>query len=361
MLVDGKICKTIWCKNKKVFIIDQTTLPFIFKTICLDKLENFCDAIFNMKVRGAPLIGVTAAFGMANSMLSDQSDKNIKYSYEKLLSTRPTAVNLRWSLTIMRSELLKTEKEMRIKKAFKIAEKISKNDENACERIGEYGCEILEKIYNKKKKIVNILTHCNAGWLAAVDWGTALAPIYKAKRKKIPIHVWVDETRPRNQGALLTAWELEKEKIPYTIIVDNAGGHLMKKKDVDICIVGSDRTALNGDVCNKIGTYLKALAAHDNSIPFYVALPTSTIDKSLKKGIGKIKIEERSGKELTSVNTFYEKKIKESEIYFRNANVYNPAFDVTPSTYISGLITEVGICKANETEITKKLKTKYRD
>ncbi|MBH43406.1 MAG: S-methyl-5-thioribose-1-phosphate isomerase [Rickettsiales bacterium] len=356
MLVDGKICKTIWCKNKKVFIIDQTKLPFIFKTICLHTLEDFCNSISNMKVRGAPLIGVTAAFGMANSMLNDQSDYNIKYSYEKLLSTRPTAVNLIWSLNIMRSELLKTQKDLRIKNAFKIAEKISKNDENACEKIGEYGCEILKDIFRKKQKIVNILTHCNAGWLAAVDWGTALAPIFKAKRKKIPIHVWVDETRPRNQGALLTAWELEKEKIPYTIIVDNAGGHLMKKKAVDICIVGSDRTALNGDVCNKIGTYLKALAAHDNSIPFYVALPSSTIDKNLKEGLGKIKIEERSGKELSFVNSFDGKKIKDTEIYFKNANVYNPAFDVTPAAYISGLITEFGICKANKIEIAKKLK-----
>ncbi len=358
MLVDGKICKTIWCKNKKVFIIDQTKLPFVFKTICLKTLGDFCDAISNMKVRGAPLIGVTAAFGMANSMLNDQSDYNIKHCYEKLLSTRPTAVNLKWSLTIMKSQLFKTQKAMRIETAFMIAEKISKDDERACEKIGEYGCGILERIFKKKKKIVNILTHCNAGWLAAVNWGTALAPIFKAKRKKIPIHVWVDETRPRNQGALLTAWELEKENIPYTIIVDNAGGHLMKKKSVDICIVGSDRTALNGDVCNKIGTYLKALAAHDNSIPFYVALPLSTIDKNLKKGLGKIKIEERSGTELSSVNTFDGKKIRASNIYFKNANVYNPAFDVTPSAYITGLITEFGICKANKREIEKKLKVK---
>ena len=356
MIVDGRNYKSIWCLKKKVFIIDQTKLPFQFKIIELKTLDDYCDAIFKMQVRGAPLIGVTAAFGIANSTKNDSSDNNIIFSYKKLLSTRPTAVNLQWALDKMKEELLKVKPSDRVDLAYNLADIISKNDVSACESIGDHGAKLIDSLFKKKKRVINILTHCNAGWLAAVNWGTALAPIYKAKRKKIPIHVWVDETRPRNQGALLTAWELKKEKIPYTIIVDNAGGHLMQEKKVDLCIVGSDRTALNGDVCNKIGTYLKALSAYDNSVPFYVALPSSTIDRSLKKGLGNIKIEERNGDELSFVNTILGNKVKKNLIFFKNANVSNPAFDVTPAKFVTRLITEFGICKANTSEILKHIK-----
>ena len=355
MIVDGENYKSIWCRGKNVFIIDQTKLPFVFKKIELKTLENFCDAIFNMKVRGAPLIGVTAAFGIANSVKKKSTDAYINFSYEKLLSTRPTAVNLKWALDKMRAELLKVKPLERENLSFKLAQKISRNDERDCESIGTNGVKLIESLFKKKKRTINILTHCNAGWLAAVNWGTALSPIYKAKRKKIPIHVWVDETRPRNQGALLTSWELKKEGIPYTIIVDNAGGYLMQEKRVDLCIVGSDRTALNGDVCNKIGTYLKALSAYDNSIPFYVALPSSTIDRSLKKGLGNIEIEQRDCKELSFVNSFVGNKIKKNLIFFKNANVSNPGFDITPAKYVTGLITEFGVCKANAVEISKNI------
>ena len=353
MLVNNKNYKTLWLKDNVVNIIDQTKLPFKFEKIELKTLSDFCNAIKKMQVRGAPLIGVTAAFGMAVSIRNNPSINNIEKSYKRLFSTRPTAVNLKWALEIMKKKLLKTPKSMRINVALKLAKKISSADEKACEAIGKNGFEIINKIYKKKKRVINILTHCNAGWLAAIDWGTALAPIYKAVRKKIPVHVWVDETRPRNQGALLTAWELKQEKIPYTIIVDNAGGHLMHEGKVDLCLVGSDRTAINGDVCNKIGTYLKALAAYDNNIPFYVALPSSTIDKNMNKGLGNIPIEERDGKELSLIRSIKKNKITEYEVYFRNANVHNPAFDVTPSKYITALITEFGVTKPNKNDILR--------
>ncbi len=358
MLVNGKRHKTLWVEKQTVKIIDQTKLPFQFKIIDLKNLDDFCDAIFNMRVRGAPLIGVTASFGMAVSINKDSSNENLDRTYEKLISTRPTAVNLKWALDIMKKKILKTDLHLRSKEAIRLAKKISSQDENSCEMIGKFGSQLIKKIYRKKKSIINILTHCNAGWLAAIDWGTALSPIYKAKRDGIPIHVWVDETRPRNQGASLTAWELKNEDIPYTIVTDNAGGHLMHEKRVDLCLVGSDRTAINGDVCNKIGTYLKALAAHDNKIPFFVALPSSTIDRNLKKGLGKIKIEERSSKELSHVNFYDKKKIIEKSIYFKGANIANPAFDVTPSKYITKLITEFGICEPNKKGILKNINKK---
>ena len=358
MLVKGKRYKTLWLEKETVKIIDQTKLPFKFEIINLDNLDDFSEAILNMRVRGAPLIGVTAAFGMAISIKKDPSNLNINRSYNCLLSTRPTAVNLRWSLDSLKKKLIKLNVLKRANKAMEYAQKILDSDERACELIGDYGCEIIKKIFQKKKNVVNILTHCNAGWLAAIDWGTALAPIYKAARQKIPIHVWVDETRPRNQGALLTAWELKNEKIPYTIIVDNAGGHLMHEGKVDLCIVGSDRTAINGDVGNKIGTYLKALAAHDNKIPFYVALPSSTIDNKLESGLGKIPIEERNPKELSHMNSFSNNKIKENLVYFKDANIFNPAFDVTPAKYITKLITEYGVCGASKKEILKNIKFK---
>jgi methylthioribose-1-phosphate isomerase len=358
MLVKGKRYKTLWLEKETVKIIDQTKLPFRFKIIKLQSLNDFCEAISNMQVRGAPLIGVTGAFGMAVSMSKDPSDSNINKSYDRLLSTRPTAVNLRWSLDLIKEKLSRVDILDRPEKAMEYAKIISDSDESACESIGDYGCEIINNLFKKKKRVINILTHCNAGWLAAIDWGTALAPIYKAARKKIPIHVWVDETRPRNQGALLTAWELKNEGVPYTIIVDNAGGHLMHEGKVDLCIVGSDRTAINGDVGNKIGTYLKALAAYDNKIPFYVALPSSTIDLKLNSGVGKIPIEERDPKELSHMYSFSNNKLTDNLIYFKNANIFNPAFDVTPAKYITKLITQHGICNASKKEILKNIKSK---
>ena len=361
MLVKGKNYRTLWLEKSVVNIIDQTKLPFKFEIVKLKKLKDFCDAISNMQVRGAPLIGVTAAYGMAVSVSNDSSKKNIDRSFDLLLKTRPTAVNLLWALNFLKRELLSVNSSSRKKLAFNLCEKILKDDIDSSLSIAKYGCEVIKKIYKKKKRVLNILTHCNAGWLATIDWGTALAPIYMAKRENIPIHIWVDETRPRNQGALLTAWELKQEKIPYTIIVDNAGGHLMQNGKVDLCIVGSDRTALNGDVCNKIGTYLKALAAYDNSIPFYVALPSSTIDHKLTSGVKNIDIEERNGNELSSVKIFKDNKIKENSIYFKNANVSNPAFDVTPARYVTQLITEFGVCKPNKNSILKNIDFKNHE
>ena len=351
MKVGNKTYKTLWFENDIVKIIDQTKLPFKFKVVELKSLKDFCSAIFEMKVRGAPLIGVTAAFGLATLIQKNPSEKRINKIFAELIKTRPTAVNLKWALNLMKKKLLDLSYSQRSNESIKIAKMIMKNEISASKSIGRLGCDLIKRIFKKKKDTVNILTHCNAGWLATIDWGTALAPIYMAKRAKIPIHVWVDETRPRNQGALLTAWELDQEKIPYTIIVDNAGGHLMSEKKVDMCLVGSDRTASNGDVCNKIGTYLKAIAAFENLIPFYVALPSSTIDMEIKSGKNNIIIEERSGLELSNMNFIERRKIKSNEIYFKNAKTYNPAFDITPAKYITKLITEKGICNANKKSI----------
>ena len=355
MKVNGKSYKTLWVENNVVKIIDQTKLPFEFKIIELGDLKSFCEAISFMRVRGAPLIGVTAAFGMAISLSKDPSDINIEESHKELLSTRPTAVNLKWAIDIVKDECIKIDLKLRPRKALKIAKNILKSDLASCKAIGKHGSKVIEKIYQKKKKVVNILTHCNAGWLAAIDWGTALAPIFMAKKKKIPMHIWVDETRPRNQGAL-TSWELYNEKIPNTVIVDNAGGHLMKNGLVDLCIVGSDRTTINGDVCNKIGTYLKALAAFDNKIPFYVALPSSTIDSNMKTNKNNIQIEERSSTEISHIKSLENNEVKNIRIFPKEVKTYNPAFDVTPSKMVTGLITEHGLCNAKRSEIIKILK-----
>ena len=355
MKVKNRNFSTIWTENKEIKIIDQTRLPFEFKIQKLESLNDFCKAIKDMKVRGAPLIGVAAAFGLAKSIENNPSIANIKNSYNKLLKTRPTAVNLKWALDIIKKELLKTIPNKRASLAIELAKLIRDDDIENCKRIGNHGLKIIEQIYKKKKKPVNILTHCNAGWLATVDYGTALSPIFSANQAKIPLHVWVDETRPRNQGALLTSWELKNEKVPHTVIVDNAGGYLMQNGKVDLCLVGSDRTAMNGDVCNKIGTYLKAISAHENNIPFYVALPTSTIDRYLKKG-SDIPIEIRDGKELSNVSFEKSKKLFTERIYEKKTKTFNPAFDVTPAKFITALITENGICKANSSSIKKKLK-----
>tara|TARA_B100000035_G_scaffold8031_1_gene6932 strand:- start:11076 stop:12152 length:1077 start_codon:yes stop_codon:yes gene_type:complete len=355
MKVKNKKFSTIWIENSEVKIIDQTKLPFEFKVQKLKSLNDFCKAIKDMKVRGAPLIGVTAAFGFAKSIERNSSTININKCYKKLLKTRPTAVNLKWALDTLKKKLLRTNPSKRATLAIELANLIRNDDIENCKKIGQNGLKIIEQIFKKKKKPVNILTHCNAGWLATVDYGTALSPIFCANKAQIPIHVWVDETRPRNQGALLTSWELKNEKIPHTVIVDNAGGHLMQNGKVDLCLVGSDRTAMNGDVCNKIGTYLKAISAHENKIPFYVALPTSTIDRNLKKG-SDIPIEIRDGKELSDLIFEKSNKLFTGRIYKNKTSTFNPAFDVTPSKFITALITENGICEPNYSSIKKKLK-----
>ncbi len=353
MKVNKKDYSTIWLEKNKVKIIDQTKLPFKFVIKELCSLKSFFNAIKKMEVRGAPLIGVTAAFGLALEVLRNPNKSNILKSYRTLCNSRPTAVNLKWALDEIMKVILKMQPEQRGIESMKIANKIRNDDINSCKQIGKYGLEVIEKIYKKKKKCVNILTHCNAGWLATVDWGTALAPIFYAKKKKIPVHIWVDETRPRNQGALLTSWELKNENISHTVIVDNAGGHLMQNKQIDMCLVGSDRTTISGNVCNKIGTYLKAVVAYENKIPFFVALPTSTIDKKIKK-ISDIPIELRDGDELSKVNLKIKNKFMSMNVYAKDTPTLNPAFDVTPKKFITKLITEKGICDPKQ-ELIKKL------
>ncbi len=358
MKVNGKKYTSIWIEeNNKVFIIDQRWLPHEFKIVELKNLNDFSIAIKDMWVRGAPLIGVTAAFAFAKSMETDNSDHILIDIKTKLLSTRPTAVNLQWAVRIMFDLLSNTKKENRLDEAFKKAKAMLKEDINSNFRIGKNGYEVVKKILNKKKSnSLNVLTHCNAGWLATVDWGTATSPIYYAKEKGIDVHVFVDETRPRNQGAQLTTWELLHNNISHDLIVDNAGGHLMQHNEIDLVIVGSDRTSANGDVCNKIGTYLKALSAYDNNIPFYVALPSSTIDWNIRDGIKDIPIEERASNEVNFVQG------KDKNMNIINVDIApegtksrNPAFDVTPSRLVSGLITEHGVFEANF-ESLKKLK-----
>ena len=350
MKVNGKNYTSIWFEeNYKVFIIDQRWLPHEFKIVELKNINDFSTAIKDMWVRGAPLIGVTTAFAFAKSMETDNSDNTLIETKEKLLVTRPTAVNLQWAVKIMFDLLSNTKKENRFDEAFKKAKSILKEDIYTNFRIGENGYEVFKKILNKKKSnSLNVLTHCNAGWLATVDWGTATSPIYYAKEKGIDVHVFVDETRPRNQGAQLTTWELLHNNISHDLIVDNAGGHLMQHNEIDLVIVGSDRTSANGDVCNKIGTYLKALAAYDNNIPFYVALPSSTIDWNIRDGIKDIPIEERDANEVNFVQG------KDKNMNIINVDIApegtksrNPAFDVTPSRLVSGLITEHGVFEAN--------------
>ncbi len=354
MKVDKKNFSTLWLENNKIKIIDQTKLPFKFIVKELITLEDFCIAIKKMQVRGAPLIGITAAFGFATSIHKDPSARNIEKTYNALLSTRPTAINLKWALDSILSEIKLIQKSRRGIKSLELAKKMREDDILNCIKIALNGYKIINEVFKRKKRIINILTHCNAGWLATIDWGTALAPIFLANRNRIPIHIWVDETRPRNQGALLTAWELKNENVPHTIVVDNAGGFLMQNNKVDLCMVGSDRTTFNGDVCNKIGTYLKALSAFENKIPFYAALPYSTIDFQIKK-YSNIPIEERDGKELSHLAFKKGREISIAEIYPKESKKYNPAFDVTPSKFITRLITENGIIKPNMHDIKKYL------
>ena len=352
MLVDNVIYKTIWIdSSEKIKIIDQTYLPYRLQIKELADLNSAVNAIYTMQVRGAPLIGVTAAFGMYLAIRKSKNDCAIKEAGEKLISTRPTAINLLWSVNKLIKIILETPIDQREKKALSFAKSMMIEDEKTNISIGNFGSELIKSIYKKTKKTVNILTHCNAGWLATVDWGTATAPIYKARDMNIPIHVWVDETRPRNQGSFLTSWELKNENIDHTIVVDNTGGHLMQNGLVDIVITGSDRTTYKGDVCNKIGTYLKALAAYDNNIPFYVALPSSTIDWETAEG-SKIIIEERDPNEVHFISGIDNKDIIHNvRVSPKNTKAMNFAFDVTPNKYVSGLITEYGVIKANESEI----------
>ena len=354
MLVNGSNFTTIWIEsdNQKVKIIDQRLLPHELKVVTLNTVNDVEFAIREMQVRGAPLIGVAAAFGMYIAALENPSLEHLSKSADFLLKSRPTAVNLSWAINKINLEIKDINREDRTNHILNMAKKIRQDEIEACSNIGDYGLELIKKIYDKKKSKINILTHCNAGWLAAVEWGTALAPIFKANNNNIPIHVWVDETRPRNQGFNLTAWELINENIDCSLVVDNVGGHLMQHNLVDMCIVGTDRTTLTGDVCNKIGTYLTALAAADNNIPFYVAAPTSSIDFNVRNGISDIPIEERDPKEVSQVTGIDEnKKISTIKIVPENSKSVNYAFDVTPSKYISKLITEKGVIDANEKAI----------
>jgi len=356
MKIQGKEYRTIWYENSVVKIIDQTKLPHQFKIKDLNSVKDTINAIKVMEVRGAPLIGGTAAYGIVLAVQESTEKEFINKSAEELIQSRPTAINLKWAVDRMMSKLSGINSDQILNIALKEAKKICDEDEKFCENIGINGLRIIEEIYNKKKDTVNILTHCNAGWLATINWGTATSPIYHAHKKGIPVHVWVDETRPRNQGANLTSYELNEEEIPNTIIADNTGGILMQRGDVDMCIVGTDRTLSNGDVCNKIGTYLKALAAHDNNVPFYVALPSSSIDWEIKEGKD-IPIEERNSEEMSHVEGVDENnEIKKVLIYPKKSKAMNLAFDVTPAKYVTGLITEKGISEASSEGLKKLFK-----
>ncbi len=347
MRVNGKLTRSIWSDDCSycVQVIDQTRLPFTFETILLANLDEVAHAIRAMQVRGAPLIGVTAAFGVALAMREDGSDAALTDAVNRLGSTRPTAVNLKWALAKMQRHLAPLTFQQRADAAWRHAKILADDDVVANEAIGTHGCAVIRALHEQLNRTVNILTHCNAGWLATVDWGTALACIYKAHDAGIPVHVWVDETRPRNQG-LLTAWELREHGVPHTYIIDNAGGHLMQQGKVDMVLVGADRVSKHGDVANKIGTYLKALAAYDNAIPFYAALPCSTIDPALTDALREIEIEERPEMEVRAIIGVQAEMPPEATPVFildHKTRVSNPGFDVTPSRLVTGIITEHGV------------------
>jgi methylthioribose-1-phosphate isomerase len=347
MNIDGRPWRTIGPEPDgcSVWVIDQTALPYSFGTKTLSSCQEAADAISTMVVRGAPLIGVTGAYGLVLALQADPSDAALADAHAVLLATRPTAVNLQWALDRVRDLVMVLPPEQRAEAARQEAARIADEDVAMCEAIGEHGLRLFQQLAaarpaERQNEPFQVLTHCNAGWLATVDWGTALAPIYKAHRAGLNIHVWVDETRPRNQGASLTAFELGREEVPHTVIVDNAGGHLMQHGQVDAVIVGTDRTTSRGDVCNKIGTYLKALAAYDNQVPFYVALPASTIDWSLGDGVAEVPIEARSPREVSH--------IQDLALIPEGSPAFNPAFDVTPARLVTALITERGVAAASE-------------
>jgi methylthioribose-1-phosphate isomerase len=355
MKIGGKSYRTIWpnADGKSVEIIDQTKLPHAFETVTLSTLDDAARAIATMQVRGAPLIGATAAYGVALALRADASDEGLDRACDTLAATRPTAINLRWALDEMKKAVRNQPRDKRVAAAFARAAEICDQDVETNRKIGEHGVGIIRAHAEKKGgAIVNILTHCNAGWLACVDWGTALAPVYRAHDEGIGVHVWVDETRPRNQGASLTAFELGAHGVPHTLIADNAGGHLMQKRMVDLCIVGTDRTTATGDVANKIGTYLKALAARDNGVPFFVALPFSTIDWSLSDGSA-IPIEERDSEEVTRMTgRLSDGSVATVEIAPQGTQAANYGFDVTPARLVTGFITERGVAPATRDALT---------
>jgi len=345
--------RTIWlhADGRTVVVVDQTRLPHVFETLDLKTLEDAAVAIETMVVRGAPLIGATAAYGMALGLAHDPSDAGLEAAAERLLETRPTAVNLHWAVGVMNEAMALLPPEDRVEAAYVKAAEITDDDAAMCSSIGDHGLGIIEEIWEAKGRtgVVNVLTHCNAGRLATIEWGTATAPIYKAFEAGIPLHVWVDETRPRNQGASLTAWELGERGVAHSVIVDNAGGHLMQHGLVDLCIVGSDRTTAAGDVGNKIGTYLKALAARDNGVPFYAALPSSTIDWSITDGVTGIPIEERDATEVTHIaGQTSDGDVVTVRLTPGGTVARNYAFDVTPARLVTGIITERGLAEASE-------------
>jgi methylthioribose-1-phosphate isomerase len=352
MNYQGKRWRTIWRdEDDTVGVIDQRRLPHEFETLTLRTMEDCAEAIRNMTVRGAPLIGATAAYGVCFALRDDPGDAALANACKVLHQTRPTAINLKWALDQMQAAVAQLPPAKRLEAAWQRAAELCDEDVAVCEAIGRHGLQIFREILAKKPagSKLNVLTHCNAGWLACVDWGTALAPIFLAHDAGLPVHVWVDETRPRNQGASLTAWELNQHGVPHTVIVDNAGGHLMQHGMVDLCIVGTDRTTAHGDVCNKIGTYLKALAARDNGVPFYVALPSSTIDWTLGDGLREIPIEERAATEITHLRgKTADGAMAEIQVTPDGSPACNYGFDVTPARLVTALITEKGVCAASE-------------
>ena len=358
MKVNGEQTRSVWVEadGVTVGIIDQTLLPYRYVTLRLETVADAARAIKSMQVRGAPLIGAVAAYGMALAMREDASDAGLEHAYALLIATRPTAINLKWALDEMMAAVRNRARAERVEAAYKRAQDIADEDVEINAAIGRHGLKLIEEIAATKKpgEPVNVLTHCNAGWLATVDWGTATSPIYQAHDKGIPIHVWVDETRPRNQGASLTAWELGQHGVPHTVIPDNTGGHLMQHAQVDLAIVGTDRVTAQGDVCNKIGTYLKALAAKDNNVPFYVALPSPTIDFSVNDGVAEIPIEQRGAEEVTTMTgVTADGRIESVRIVPEGSNVANYGFDVTPARLVTGLITERGVIPADRAALAQ--------
>ena len=351
MKVKGRGYRTIWLSEdgSSVDIIDQRWLPHEFRVATLRSVQDAATAIRDMWVRGAPLIGVTAAYGIALAMREDASDAALDHAWERLHATRPTAINLRWALDAVRARLRPLEPHKRATAAYAQAAEIADEDVAINRALGRHGLDVVRRLAAEKRgEPVNILTHCNAGWLATVDYGTATAPIYLAMEDGVPVHVFVDETRPRNQGAALTAWEFVNQGTPHTLVVDNAGGHLMQRGMIDMVIVGADRTTANGDVCNKIGTYLKALAAHDNRVPFYVALPSPTIDWTVRDGVKEIPIEERGADEVHFIQGRGEDgALRRVRLSPEGVPAANPAFDVTPARLVTGLITERGVAEAS--------------
>ena len=362
MKIDGKPYRSIWPikQGRVIEIIDQRKLPHVFEIVQLESVDDAARAIADMYVRGAPLIGATAAYGVCLALRDNPSDQSLEQAIQQLAATRPTAINLNWALAVMRDALIPLPAEKRWQAALQRAAQICDEDVELCRAMGQNGFTLIDALWKQHARPINILTHCNAGWLATVDWGTALAPIYMAHDAGIPVHVWVDETRPRNQGAHLTAWELGQHGVPHSVIVDNAGGHLMQHGQVDICFVGTDRTTASGDVCNKIGTYLKALAAQDNDVPFYVCAPSPSIDWRLSDGLKDIPIEQRAEDEIHEVSGLdAQGKVSSVRITPPGSPAANYAFDVTPAHLVTGLVTERGVCAASREGLQQLFPEKY--